>query len=146
MPEKSLVAVLFTTPETVLKDYQRLFELAGGAQALQPGVPTILKDNITWHFPMPGANTTPWQLEGAIQALRASPLEDLGLAVLRPSFDGPTQRTEHLAQRLVRTLCPKCKKAGGMRVEDEEAWNALVSGYGDWVKPTPVAFLASTPI
>jgi general secretion pathway protein E len=32
-----------------------------------------------------------------------------------------------MAQRLVRTLCPKCKKAGGMRTEDEEAWNALVS-------------------
>jgi general secretion pathway protein E len=32
-----------------------------------------------------------------------------------------------MAQRLVRTLCPKCKKAGGMRAEDEEAWNALVA-------------------
>ncbi|MBU1236254.1 MAG: GspE/PulE family protein [Gammaproteobacteria bacterium] len=32
-----------------------------------------------------------------------------------------------MAQRLVRTLCPKCKKAGNMRAEDEEAWNALVS-------------------
>jgi general secretion pathway protein E len=32
-----------------------------------------------------------------------------------------------MAQRLVRTLCPKCKKAGGLRAEDEEAWNALVS-------------------
>jgi general secretion pathway protein E len=32
-----------------------------------------------------------------------------------------------MAQRLVRTLCPKCKKAGGMRAEDEDGWNALVS-------------------
>jgi general secretion pathway protein E len=32
-----------------------------------------------------------------------------------------------MAQRLVRTLCPKCKKAGGMRAEDEQAWNDLVS-------------------
>jgi general secretion pathway protein E len=32
-----------------------------------------------------------------------------------------------MAQRLVRTLCPKCKKAGGMRTEDEDGWNALVS-------------------
>jgi hypothetical protein len=30
---------------------------------------TILKDNISWHFPFPAANTTPWQLEGTIQAL-----------------------------------------------------------------------------
>ena len=32
-----------------------------------------------------------------------------------------------MAQRLVRTLCPKCKKAGGMRAEDEQAWHDLVS-------------------
>ena len=33
------------------------------------GKTTILKDNISWHFPFPAANTTPWQLEGTIQAL-----------------------------------------------------------------------------
>ncbi|HVY32261.1 MAG TPA: DUF362 domain-containing protein [Polyangiaceae bacterium] len=38
---------------------------------------TILKDNISWHFPFPGANTTPWQLEGSILALRASGYQDL---------------------------------------------------------------------
>ncbi|MFC5302812.1 GspE/PulE family protein [Azospira restricta] len=32
-----------------------------------------------------------------------------------------------MAQRLVRTLCPHCKKAAPMRAEDEEAWNALVA-------------------
>ncbi len=32
-----------------------------------------------------------------------------------------------MAQRLVRTLCPHCKQPGGMRTEDEEAWNALVA-------------------
>jgi len=74
---KSTVAVLFTRPETVLADYARLFELAGGKDALQPNTTTILKDNITWHFPMPGANTTPWQLEGTIQALRAAGFDDL---------------------------------------------------------------------
>jgi general secretion pathway protein E len=31
-----------------------------------------------------------------------------------------------MAQRLVRTLCPHCKKAGGMRAEDEELWQELV--------------------
>ena len=33
-------------------------------QALTRGATTILKDNISWHFPFPAANTTPWQLEG----------------------------------------------------------------------------------
>ena len=77
MTTKSTVAVLYTKPDTVLQDYQRLFELVGGAQALQPNTTTILKDNITWHFPMPGANTTPWQLEGIILALRRASFDDL---------------------------------------------------------------------
>jgi uncharacterized protein (DUF362 family) len=77
MTNRAQVAVLRTRPETVLEDYQRLFELAGGPQALDPGATTILKDNITWHFPMPGANTTPWQLEGTILALRRAGFDDL---------------------------------------------------------------------
>ena len=72
-----VVAVLYTRPETVIQDYQRLFELAGGAEALQPDATTILKDNITWHFPMPGTNTTPWQLEAMILALRQAGFDDL---------------------------------------------------------------------
>ncbi len=39
------------------------------SKALEPGKTTILKDNISWHFPFPAANTTPWQLEGTIRAL-----------------------------------------------------------------------------
>jgi len=74
---RALVAALRTTPETVLQDIDRLCGLAGMQEALRPGVPTILKDNISWHFPMPGANTTPWQLEGTILALRARGYKEL---------------------------------------------------------------------
>jgi uncharacterized protein (DUF362 family) len=77
MAPKSKVAVLYTRPETVLQDYSRLLELADVRHSLPAGIPTILKDNITWHFPMPGANTTPWQLEGTIRALRGVGLSDL---------------------------------------------------------------------
>ena len=68
---KSKVAALWVEPGTVLESTERLCELAGMRQALDPRATTILKDNISWHFPFPGANTTPWQLEGAIRALRA---------------------------------------------------------------------------
>ncbi|MCX6910193.1 MAG: DUF362 domain-containing protein [Verrucomicrobia bacterium] len=74
---RSKVAVLKTRPETVLDDYARLAEMAGMCAALAPGKTTILKDNISWHFPYLSANTTPWQLEGAIKALRAAGLNDL---------------------------------------------------------------------
>jgi len=66
---RALVAVVRVTPDTVLSDIDRLVDLGGAAQALTPGCTTILKDNISWHFPFPAANTTPWQLEGTIQAL-----------------------------------------------------------------------------
>ena len=74
---KSRVAVLKTSPKSVLDDYQRLADLAGMSEALRPGATTILKDNISWHFPFPAANTTPWQLEGSIRALRARGFGDL---------------------------------------------------------------------
>ncbi|RLC22410.1 MAG: DUF362 domain-containing protein [Deltaproteobacteria bacterium] len=74
---KARVAVLRTTPETVLADYRRLCELAGLAESLEPSATTILKDNITWHFVYPGVNTTPWQLEGTILALREAGFSDL---------------------------------------------------------------------
>ena len=74
---RSRVAVVRTRPETVLGDLGRLCELAGMKEALAPRATTILKDNISWHYPYPGANTTPWQLEGTILALRAAGLADL---------------------------------------------------------------------
>jgi len=73
---KSKVAVLRTKPETVLDDYRRLIELAGVRGCLDAGATTILKDNISWHFPFPAANTTPWQLEGTILGLRANGYQD----------------------------------------------------------------------
>jgi uncharacterized protein (DUF362 family) len=76
MPNTAKVALLRTRPETVLDDYTRLIELAGLQQHLQAGSTTILKDNISWHFPFPAANTTPWQLEGTIRALHAGGFTD----------------------------------------------------------------------
>ena len=66
---KSKVAVLRVSPDTILTDIDRLVELAGVSQALARGNTTIIKDNISWHFPFPASNTTPWQLEGTIQSL-----------------------------------------------------------------------------
>ncbi len=73
---KSKVAVLRVRPETILTDIDRACELGGLKQALDPGATTILKDNISWHFPFPAANTTPWQLEGTILALKARGFDD----------------------------------------------------------------------
>ncbi len=74
---KSVVAVLKTSPQKVLADIDRLFKLAGADKFLNPSKTTILKDNISWHYPFLGANTTPWQLEGCVQALRNAGCADL---------------------------------------------------------------------
>ncbi|OGO06982.1 MAG: iron-sulfur cluster-binding protein [Chloroflexi bacterium RBG_13_56_8] len=70
MSTRPVVAVLKTTPESVLEDYDRLLGLAEVEKYLPADVPVILKDNISWHYPFPSANTTPWQLEGTTLALR----------------------------------------------------------------------------
>jgi len=74
---RAKVAVLFSKPETVHEDYERLMEMAEFRQHLNPNATTILKDNISWHFPFPSANTTPWQLEATITGLRKAGYDDL---------------------------------------------------------------------
>jgi uncharacterized protein (DUF362 family) len=74
---KPKVAVLKTQPDTILDDYQKLMEMAEFPRHLDAASTTILKDNISWHFPFPGANTTPWQLEGTILGLRKHGYNDL---------------------------------------------------------------------
>src|SRR5260221_5629803 len=74
---KSKVAVLKVKPETILSDIERLCSLAGMDAALKKGATTILKDNISWHYPFPGANSTPWQLEGTVLAMKKSGFADV---------------------------------------------------------------------
>ena len=74
---KSKVAVLKCTPKTILGDTERLCDLAGMNHALAKNRTTILKDNISWHYPFPAANTTPWQMEGTILALKKHGYDDI---------------------------------------------------------------------
>ena len=74
---KAKVSVIKVKPETILTDIERLCELADMKSALEKGKTTILKDNISWHYPFPGANTTPWQMEGTILALKNAGLGDI---------------------------------------------------------------------
>lgn len=75
--KKAKVAILRTSPGTVLKDYERLCDLADIKNSLDPNSKTILKDNITWHNVYPGVNTTPWQLEGTVAGLKNNGFNDL---------------------------------------------------------------------
>ena len=74
---KSKVAVVKVKPETILEDIIELCELSNMKDSLDASATTILKDNISWHYPFPGANTTPWQMEGTILALKKAGLNDI---------------------------------------------------------------------
>ena len=74
---KAKVAVIKVKPETILRDTEKLCDLAGMARCMAHDSTTILKDNISWHYPFPGANPTPWQLEGTILALQKSGFADI---------------------------------------------------------------------
>lgn len=66
---RSKVAVLKTSPGTVLADYKRLMQLAEYEKFLPKDRDTALKINISWHYFYPACSTTPWQLEGVIRAM-----------------------------------------------------------------------------
>jgi uncharacterized protein (DUF362 family) len=74
---KGKVAVLKTTPETVLSEIEELMKLAQVEQALPKDVQTGLKINISWQTWYPACSTTPWQLEGVIRAMRGLGYTDL---------------------------------------------------------------------
>ncbi|MGI6575173.1 MAG: DUF362 domain-containing protein [bacterium] len=67
--EKSLVAVVYTRPETVLADYKRVMELAGYREHLDRQQELILKLNLSWTKYFPACSSQPWQVEGVVRAL-----------------------------------------------------------------------------
>jgi len=97
------VAVVRTSPQTIQDDYQRLFALAGLAEALPPGEPLALKLNLSWSRYFPAASTPPWQLEAVLRALfKAGHRPDALIAVeTRTAYVNPRRalkanRLEHL--------------------------------------------------
>jgi uncharacterized protein (DUF362 family) len=76
-PGKGKVAVLKTSPATVLDDIEQLMKLARFESVLSKDVRTGLKINISWQTWYPACSSTPWQLEGAIRALQHAGYSDL---------------------------------------------------------------------
>jgi uncharacterized protein (DUF362 family) len=71
------VAVLKTKPETILEDIQEVMQLAEFTSALPKEPTTGLKINISWQTWYPACSSTPWQIEGVIQALRTEGYKDI---------------------------------------------------------------------
>lgn len=76
-PTTSKVAVVKTSPDSVLDDIAAAMRMAGYERALPQGVPTLLKVNTSWQHYYPACSTSPWQLDGAIRALKADGYRDI---------------------------------------------------------------------
>jgi len=76
-PGKGKVAVLKTSPETVLEDIEKLMKLADFESSLPKENKTGLKINISWQTWYPACSSTPWQIEGVIKTLKNSGYQDI---------------------------------------------------------------------
>jgi len=76
-PGKGKVAVLKTTPDTVLDDIEQLMKLADFESALPKDMPTGIKINISWQTWYPACSSAPWQIEGVLRALQHAGYNDL---------------------------------------------------------------------
>ena len=80
---KPKVAVVYTTPDTVLEDIGRAMRLADYQAHLSKDLATLLKINISWQHYYPGCSTSPWQLDGVIRTLQAD-----GYSEIVPTHSG----------------------------------------------------------
>lgn len=74
---KSIVAVLKTSPQTVLQDYAKLMHLAEYQKFLPKKHETILKLNLSWSMYYPACSTEPWQLDGVLKTLKEDGYKNL---------------------------------------------------------------------
>ncbi|MCJ7567068.1 MAG: DUF362 domain-containing protein [Anaerolineales bacterium] len=77
LPGFGKVAVLKTSPKTVLDDVQEVMRLADFESTLPKENQTGLKINISWQTWYPACSSTPWQIEGVTQALQGAGYKDI---------------------------------------------------------------------
>jgi uncharacterized protein (DUF362 family) len=65
----STVAVLKTSPTTVLDDYGRLMRMASYQEFIDNGIDTLIKLNLSWTKFYPACSSQPWQLDGVLKTL-----------------------------------------------------------------------------
>ena len=77
MKMQSKVAVLRTSPETVLDDYEKLLHLCAYEKIIKKTAETIIKLNLSWSLYYPACSTQPWQLEGLLRTLKKDGYEKI---------------------------------------------------------------------
>jgi uncharacterized protein (DUF362 family) len=126
------VAIVRTSPRTVLADYHRLMNLARYQEVLDKSADTALKVNISWHFFFPGSSTTPWQLEGVIRGLKQDGFDP---ALIHACHNRTVVIDAHLGERENKQL--DVVNAHGLRnvhLYEGEEWIPIQDAVGDLTK------------
>lgn len=126
---KATVALLKTTPRTVLRDYHELMNLAGYQDVIAKDADTALKINISWHFFFPGSSTVPWQLEGVIRAMKA---DGYNSALIHGCHNRTVVIDAHLGERENKQI--NVLAAHGLRnihLYENEEWIHIRDAVGD---------------
>jgi uncharacterized protein (DUF362 family) len=129
---KSTVAILRTSPATVLKDYHTVMNLAGYQQVVDRSADTALKVNISWHFFFPGSSTTPWQLDGVVRAMKADGYDP---ALIHACHNRTVVIDAHLGERENKQI--NVVEAHGLRnihIYETEEWINIRDAVGDLTK------------
>jgi uncharacterized protein (DUF362 family) len=66
---RSKVAVLKTSPETILEDYKKIMQAVDYEAFIPKNIDTLIKLNLSWTKYFPSCSSQPWQLEGVIKTL-----------------------------------------------------------------------------
>jgi uncharacterized protein (DUF362 family) len=126
---RSKVAILRTSPRTVLSDYHDLLNLAGYQDVIQKQAETALKVNISWHFFFPGSSTTPWQLDSVIRAMKA---DGYDLARMHACHNRTVVIDAHLGER--ENMQVQVTDAHGLRnihLYESDEWINIREAVGD---------------
>jgi uncharacterized protein (DUF362 family) len=129
---RSKVAILRTSPATVLEDYHRVLNLAGYQEVVDKSADTALKVNISWHFFYPASSTTPWQLEGVIRAMKADGYQD---SLIHACHNRTVVIDAHLGERENKQI--DVIQAHGLRnvhLYEGEPWIPIGEAVGDLTK------------
>lgn len=66
----SKVAVIKTSPKTVVEDYGKVMRMADYSKELDKSIPTLVKLNLSWSLFYPACSSPPWQLDGVLKELK----------------------------------------------------------------------------
>ena len=127
--DRPKVAILRTSPRTVLSDYHELMNLAGYQGTIDRTADTALKVNISWHHFYPASSTTPWQIEGVIRALEKDGYDP---ALIHACHNRTVVIDAHFGERENKQILPV--QAHGLRnihLYEGEEWIPVREAVGD---------------